>query len=342
MANRQWPTMKDVARQAAVSLSTVSYVLNDSGMVSPQRRARVLEACRLLNYTPNDSARKLRRRFASTIGLVIPDLANQFFAFLAEGVERAASESDVLVVLCAPEADGMSDSVNARLLRSQRLDGVVYLAGASAPAFSLIELTRLGPVVLVDEQIPGFDLPSVVSDNRRGAREIAQHVLEQGHEHAAIIGGPSALWTAQQRLAGYREAFVAAGLDPDEVPVLVGDYRQDSGTELAKQLLSHSRSRRPTALLCANDLMAVGALEYARAVGLRVPEDLSLVGFDDLTFSALLQPRLTTVRQPSRDMGYRAARMLINIIEKDDPGELESFPVAVQLRDSVAPPRNHR
>jgi LacI family transcriptional regulator len=334
--------MKDVARQAGVSLSTVSYVVNDRGLVAPERRARVLEACRLLNYTPNGAARKLRGRFASTIGLVVPDLANQFFAFLAEGVERAASERDVLVVLCAPEAAGMSDSVNARLLRSQRLDGVVYLAGESAPALSLMELIRLGPVVLVDEQIPGFELPSVVSDNRRGAREIAQHVIEQGHERAAIIGGPSALWTAQQRLAGYREAFAAAGRDPDEVPVLVGDYHQSSGTELAKQLLSRDRHRRPTALVCANDLMAVGALEYARSVGLRVPEDFSLVGFDDLPFSALLQPRLTTVRQPARDMGYRAATMLLDLIDKDEPGEPESFPVTVQLRDSVAPPpRDH-
>ena len=188
--------MKDVARHAGVSVSTVSYVLNDSGPVAPERRARVLDAVRVLDYTPNESARSLKRRSASTIGLVIPDLANQYFALIAEGVEKAAAERDVLVVLCAPEATGQPESHHAKLLRSQRVDGVIYLSGSDASPASLLELDRLGAVVLVDERISGFDLPAVTSDNRKGAREIAAHVVEQGHERLAIIGGPTALWTA--------------------------------------------------------------------------------------------------------------------------------------------------
>lgn len=333
--------MKDVARQARVSVSTVSYVLNNSGPVGDERRARVLDACRLLNYIPNGSARKLRGRFPSTIGLVVPDLVNQFFAFVAQGVERAAAERDVLVVLCAPEEDGTTDSVNARLLQSQRLDGVVYLAGARSSAGSLRELMEIGQVVLVDEQIPALDLPSVVADNRHGAREIARHVLALGHERVAIIGGPPALWTSQQRLAGYREAIAAAGLEPDAVPVLEGDYHQASGAALAKRLLGRGEdSTRPTALLCANDLMAIGALEYARSSGLHVPEELSIAGFDDLPIASLLEPRLTTVRQPAREMGYRAAELLFNLIDQTGVAESPLFPVEVQYRESVAPPKS--
>ncbi|NJC67538.1 LacI family transcriptional regulator [Planosporangium flavigriseum] len=335
--------MKDVAQHAGVSVSTVSYVLNNSGPVAADRRARVLDAVEVLNYTPNESARSLKRRSASTIGLVVPDLANQFFALLAEGVERAASERDVLVVLCAPEATGAAGSVNARLLRSQRLDGVVYLSGADMSPSSLLELTRLGPVVLVDEQIPGFDLPAVVSDSRRGARAIARHVLEQGHEQLAIIGGPAQLWTAQQRLAGYREAIAAAGRDPDDLPVLAGDYRQDSGMKLAAQLFAGPPEERPTALLCANDLMAIGALQYCKSVGLTVPDDLSIVGFDDLPVASLLTPALTTVRQPARDMGFAAANRLFDLLEdKSADRSADQFPVTIQIRDSVAPPPGAR
>jgi DNA-binding LacI/PurR family transcriptional regulator len=333
------PTMKDVARHAGVSVSTVSYVLNNSGPVATSRRTRVLDAVRVLNYTPNESARSLKRRSTSTIGLVVPDLANQFFALVTEGVERAAAERDVLVVLCAPEATERPVSHHAKLLQSQRLDGVVYLSGTGTSPSLILELARSGPVVLVDEQISGFGLPAVVSDGRRGAREVAAYVLEQGHRRLAVIGGPTVLWTAEQRLAGYREAVAAAGLAPDEVPVFVGDYRQESGRALAEQALSVSPGQRPTALLCANDLMAIGALEYCRSAGIRVPEDLSIVGFDDVPIASLLTPALTTVRQPAREMGYAAAKLLFDrLAGAADAPPPEVFPATVQIRDSVLPP----
>ncbi|MGE3287292.1 MAG: LacI family DNA-binding transcriptional regulator [Pseudonocardia sp.] len=342
MNNRRRPTMKDVAKHARVSVSTVSYVLNDSGPVAPERRERVLDAVRVLEYSPNESARSLKRRSASAIGLVVPDLTNQFFALVAEGVQGAAIERGVLVVLCAPQATGLPEGLHAKLLRSQRLDGVIYLTGTGALPTEVLELSRSGPVVLVDEQIPGFDLPAVVCDSRRGAREVAAHVLAHGHRRIVVIGGPSAMWTGQQRLAGYREAFAGAGLDPDSVPVLVGDYRQDSGCALAREALSGPPETRPTALICANDLMAIGALEHCKSVGLRVPRDVSIVGFDDLPVSALLTPRLTTVRQPAREMGAAAANRLLDLLAEQDAarpaGEPDMLSTEVEIRDSVAPP----
>lgn len=345
----RWPTMKDVARHAGVSVSTVSYVLNDSGPVAADRRARVMDAVQVLNYTPNEAARGLKRRSAPTIGLIIPELSNPYFAMVAEGVERTASANDALVVFCAPEATGEAESFNGRLLRSQRLNGIIYLSGATTVPRSLLSLTRLGPIVLVDEQLPGFDLPAVVSDNRRGARELAQHVLALGHRRIAVIGGPPTLWTSQQRLAGYREAFAGAGMDPDAVPVLDGNYHQKSGLELARRLLDVDPTHRPTALLCANDLMAIGALEYARSVGLDVPRELSVTGFDDVPFATALTPRLTTVRQPAHDMGSRAARLLFDLIAAKDtnggtqggvdlPNTDTPLPVALCIRDSVVAP----
>ncbi len=335
--------MKDVAKHADVSVSTVSYVLNNSGPVGASRRARVIEAVRALDYTPNESARNLKRRSASTIGLVVPDLANQFFALVTEGVERAAAERDVLVVLCAPEATERPISHHAKLLRSQRLDGVVYLSGIGTSPSLILELAQSGPVVLVDERISGFDLPAVVSDGRLGAREVASYVLGKGHKRLAIIGGPEALWTAEQRLAGYREAIAAAGLDREAVPELVGDYRMESGFSLAQQALSVPPKQRPTALLCANDLMAIGALEYCKSAGIRVPEDVSIAGFDDVPIASLLTPRLTTVSQPAREMGYQAATVLFEMLgEENNQPAHEPFPVTLQIRDSVAAPTSEK
>ncbi len=338
--DKQRPTMKDVAERAGVSVSTVSYVLNGSGPVGSARRERVLEAVRALDYTPNEFARRLKRRAQATIALVVPDLANQFFAMVAEGVERAAAERDALVVLCAPEVTDKPGLHHARLLRSQRVDGVIYLSNTGMPPSTIIELIRAGPIVLVDEPVAGFDLPAVVSDCRRGAREVAQHVFDSGRRRVAVIGGPPSLWTAQQRLAGYREAAAAAGLDPDALPVYVGDYRQASGERLAEQILAGKRGRRPEALLCANDLMAVGAMQFCKAAGIDVPADVSLVGFDDLPFASLLTPPLTTVRQPARDMGQRAANLLFERLggEGGASGEAEgALPVEVMIRGSVAP-----
>lgn len=332
------PTMKDVANRAGVAVSTVSYVINDSGPVAPDRRARVLEAVSALGYLRNESARNLKRRSVATIGLVVPDLVNQHFALIAEGVEHAASEKDVLVVFCTPEASGDGESWNSRLLRSQRLDGLIYLSGAETRMASLIELTRVGPVVLVDERLPGSDLPSVVSQNRRGAREIASHVISLGHERLAILSGPLELWTAEQRLSGYREAIAAAGMDPDAIPMLEGDYRMSSGEKLAAEWLEGLAHERPTALICANDLMAVGALAYCRRAGLRVPEDVSVVGFDDLPFASLLTPSLTTVRQPAREMGISATKLLLGMVAGEGQASPPAEPVTLMVRESAGAP----
>lgn len=335
---RKRPTIKEVAKAANVSVSTVSYVLNGTGPVAEERRIRVLNAVRELQYSPNESARTLKSQRSSTIGVIVPDLTNQFFAMVTEGVQSAAADRNVLVVLIVPAQTERSEEEQIRLLRSQRLDGVVYLTGTGSMPASIYDLARSGPVVLVDERIPGLDLPAVVASSRKGARAVAAHVMEMGHRQIAIIGGPGSLWTAQQRLAGYREALAAAGIDPDSVPLYEGDYRQASGRALAAKALA--ADPRPTALICANDLMAIGALEHCRAEGLRVPDDVSLVGFDDLPIANLLTPRLTSVRQPAHQMGEKAASLLLDLLEDRELASecVDDLPTTLEVRDSVAPP----
>lgn len=332
--------MKDVAEQARVSVSTVSYVLNNNGQVSAERRSRVLNAVRALDYIPNESARSLKRQSASTIGLVVPDLVNEFFSRLARGVVQAAAMHDMLVVLCSAENSEEAEFGNARLLRSRRVDGVIYESGFHESPRSLLELQSLGPVVLVDERIPGLDLPAVVADGRRGSRDVAAHVIELGHRRIACIAGPTTHWTAEQRLSGYREGLALGGIDPDEMSVLVGDYEMNSGYELAKVFLDVPKPQRPTAVLCANDLMAVGALEYCRANAIDVPGDVSIVGFDDIPTVQLLTPRLTTVRQPAHEMGMRAAELLISMVQgRENPDLLRPHPVELVVRESTAKPK---
>ena len=340
MKSNQRPTMKDVADYAKVSVSTVSYVLNGNGQVSDERRTRVNNAIKALNYIRNESARSLKRQVASTIGLVVPDLVNQFFSLLARGVVRAAAAHDILVVLCSAENTREAEYSNSRLLQSQRVDGVIYESGFHESPDSLLKLRSLGPVVLVDERIPGLNLPAVVADGRRGAREVTNHVVELGHKRFACIAGPTDHWTAEQRLAGYREGLAMGGINPDEMAVRVGDYGMDSGYKLAESLLNVPKSERPTALLCANDMMAIGALEYCKASGIRVPGDISIVGFDDVPTAQLLTPRLTTVRQPAYEMGISAAELLIGLTQGKENAELlKSHPVEMVVRESTGIPK---
>ena len=333
------PTMKDVARHAGVAVSTVSYVINESGPVAPDRRARVLDAVRELGYAPSEAARSLKRRRIASIGLIVPDLGNQFFAAVAESVTEAAMAHDVLVVLCTTDATQEREAYYTRLLRSQRVDGVIYLSGTGVPPRALVELAELHAVVFVDERVVGLHVPFVGADNRRGARASMAHVLGHGHERIAIVGGPVALWTAEQRLAGYREALAAGGLDPDAVPVLDGDYRRASGYAAACEALTGPPTSRPTAVVCANDLMALGVVEYCRDHGLRVPDDLSVVGFDDVPLASLLTPSLTTVRQPAGDMGRQATEMLLATVAGDEqPAGQGLLPTELQVRESSGPP----
>lgn len=331
------PTIRDVAREAGVSIGTVSAVINDRGHVARDTRRHVLRCIADLGFEPNNAARSLKRGRISSIGFIVPDLKNPFFAAIAEGIQSAIGNDDILLMLCITGSSTEREEYYARTLRTQRLDGVIYLSGTGLPSPSLLELARAGGVVFVDEPLAGIDTPFVGCNNLSGARLIARQVIDCGHRRVAIIGGPPRLWTSEQRLAGFRESIAAAGLDPDAIPTVPGDYGERSGYEAAAKLLNGARQNWPSAILCANDLMAIGVMRYCRERGIAIPGELSISGFDDIAGSELLLPALSTVAQPSHEMGHAAAELLLQRIGvRADVPPVSNFPVSLKWRDSVA------
>lgn len=335
---RRATTIRDVAALAGVSVGTVSAVINGSSTVTEGKRQRVLKSIQDLSYKPNNSARSLRNRHVSSVGLILPDLQNPFFSSIAEGVQLTAEENDVLLVLCITWAKAEREQYYAQTLQSARMDGVIYVSGSGIPSPDLLLLAQSRQILFVDESLPGVDIPFISAENRSGARQVADHVLRQGHTAIGIIGGPPRLWTSDQRLAGYREALAGAGLDPDAAPTMAGEYDEASGYRIAQEMLGRPGARI-TALLCANDLMAIGAMKYCRDAGLRVPADVSITGFDNIPSSSLVDPPLTTVTQPGRDMGRAAAQLLLHQIKGTSPPPMTNFPTALCVRNSVSAPR---
>lgn len=331
------PTIRDVAREAGVSIGTVSAIINGRENVAEDTRRHVLRFISELGFEPNNAARSLKRGRISSIGFVVPDLSNPFFAAVAEGVQSGIGEDDVLLMLCITWSRSDREEYFARVIRTQRLDGVIYLTGTGLPSASLIELAKSGSVVFVDEVLAGLDVPFVGSQNLAGARRVAGHVLAAGHRRLAVLGGPPRLWTSEQRLAGFRKSIAAAGLDPDRVAYGAGDYSEGSGYRAAAALLAGPPERRPSAILCANDLMAVGVMRYCRDAGIAIPGELSVTGFDDIAAAEFLQPPLTTVAQPGFAMGKAAAELLFYRIGMRAAGPPSTlFDTELRIRSSVA------
>lgn len=333
------PTIRDVARLANVSIGTVSAVINNSDRpMAARTREHVLRCIAELNFAPNNAARSLKNQRISSIGFIVPDLGNAFFVDVADGIQQVLDTVDCLLVLCMTRSDTRREEYYAQVMRSQRLDGVIYLSGTGLPSPSLISLAKKGLVVFVDECLPGIDVPFISSQNLIGARAMAQYVLAQRHRSLAIVGGPRGLWTSEQRLAGFREAFAGAGIMPDSVPVLAGDYTEAAGRRAADDIGTRPRETRPTAVLCANDLMAIGFIRRCGELNIRIPEDISVTGFDDIPEARLLSPQLTTVRQPGQSMGSAAATLLLRRIGalSVEPGQ-NDFATELCLRQSVKP-----
>ncbi|RJG46124.1 MULTISPECIES: LacI family DNA-binding transcriptional regulator [unclassified Mesorhizobium] len=330
------PTIRDVAREAGVSIGTVSAVINGRGLVADDTKRHVLRFIAELGFEPNNAARSLKRGRISSIGFVVPDLGNPFFASVAEGIQHGIADNDILLMLCITWSKTEREEYFARVLRTQRLDGVIYLSGTGLPSPSLLELAKTGSVVFVDEVLPGLDVPFVGSNNLAGARAIARHVLDCGHRKIAIIGGPPRLWTSEQRLAGFRESLASVGLDPDAATYVSGDYSERSGYLAATNLLTGDPAARPTAILCANDLMAIGVMRFCRESGISIPGQLSITGFDDIANAEFLLPSLSTVAQPAQEMGRAAAELLLHRKGvRADPPVTTRFPTAVRIRNSV-------
>ena len=303
-------TIREVAESAGVSYATVSHVINNTRWVSQETRERVLAAMDALNYRPNALARSLRQGKTNTIGLVLPDSANPFFAEISRSIEDEAFKKGYSVFLCNTELDTERELFYVDVLSKKQVDGIVFVA-AGDQADSLDFLVRRNmPVVMIDRNLPNVDVDAVLTDNQLGGFLATRHLLELGHTRIACIAGPSSITPSAERIIGYRRALEEAGLPFDESLVMRGDYHARSGMEITHSLLQ--MTPRPTAIFSLNDLMAIGALRAAAEAGCSVPKDLAVVGYDDLEIAHFTNPPLTTIAQPKKEIGAQAVTLLVD------------------------------
>ncbi len=301
-------TIHDVARLAGVSIATVSAVINKKGTVSPGLTQRVQKALEALDYQPHRLARSLKVQRTHTIGMVIPDLTNLFFAEVVRGVEDEARGQGYSIILCDSNEDPALELANLNTLHAWRVDGVL-LAPCNVQAGFDSTMRRRFPIVFVDRIVPGFAGPAVITDNFRGAYEAARHLISLGHTRIATIVGRLEFSNAIDRLEGFRKALQEAGLPLHQEYLQQGDFRLESGYRCGKQLLG--LDRKPTAIFSCSNSMTLGLMGAINEMGLRCPEDVSILGFDDFDWAANFSPRLTTVAQPTYEIGKQAIQMLL-------------------------------
>lgn len=310
-------SMRDVALQAQVSVGTVSHVVNHPDRVQPKTRQRVEQAIAELGWVPNPQARALRSGRSRTIGLAVMDVANPFFADLLRGAQARFEEAGYTATI--GDADNRL-AREAHLLRSflgQRLSGVILGPIGALPP-EVAALTDAGvPTVLVD-RIGGEDCCTIGVDDIAGGHLAGEHLVETGHRRIAFVGGPAELPQVAQRLTGLQRACRNGGVEVIEVPTPALDF--PSGREAADRIAAMDPASRPTGILCANDLLAIGMLQGCVSHGLRVPEDVALIGYDDIEFAAAAAVPLSSVAQPRRDLGTRAADLLLQEIEDRNEG----------------------
>lgn len=325
------PTIYDVARLAGVSTATVSRALNGTGQIAPATRAAIEEAVQRLGYRANSVARSLVTKSTQTIALLLPDITNPFYAALVGGVQESTLAHGYTMLLCTTEGDPAREEQYLSLLRAQQVDGAL-VDGLRLPAARIARFVKDGfPIVCLDRDVESDSVPLVQVDNRLGGRLATEHLLRLGHRRIAHVTGARELRISEERLAGYREALADHF---DEQLVAHGAFTEESGRAATLGLLE----RRPdlTAVFAANDLSALGAMSALTARGRRVPEDVSVVGFDDLRLSAFTSPPLTTIHQPATEIGQRATELLLDLTQgREAPRTLHLLEPRLVIRAST-------
>jgi LacI family repressor for deo operon, udp, cdd, tsx, nupC, and nupG len=334
------PNIYEVAKRAGVSPSTVSRVLSQPDVVSLKTRNRVLRAVDVLGYTPNSTAQNLRTARTGKLLVTVPDISNPFFSLILQGIEDAAQRVEYAVLLGDTQHDERREQRYASMLSSKEADGLIFL-GHRLPEAAQARIRhaapRCAPVVNGCEFNPRVGVPSVHIDNARAAADAMSLLHDLGHRRIGIVSGPLASPLSRDRLRGASVVGHALGDDVDELIVVGGDFTLESGVEAAARLLG--MAKRPSAIFCFNDEMAMGVLDHARRIGVRVPEDLSVVGFDDIRFARYTQPSLTTVAQPMREIGEGTVKLLLAILADDSvtPASI-TLPHRLVVRGTTGPP----
>ncbi|AZM49281.1 LacI family transcriptional regulator [Streptomyces sp. WAC 06738] len=329
------PVIADVAARAGVSRTTVSHALSGKRPVSPRVLKRVQEAMAELGYVPRRAAQTLKSGASQIVGLIVPDISNTFFADLAKGVEDVSLDQGYNVVFGNTAFEVERERFHLNMIRSQAVDGVVYAAGAPSPAPDTAEMLAGIPFVLVDEEVPGIGATSVVSDNAEGGRLAARHLAALNHRDALVLSASSQLMSSLRRVEGFRDLWLETGGSCEVRP---GGFTYDGGYAAIREAAVLFLERGFTCVFAVNDMMALGAVAALRDLGLAIPADVSVVGFDDVLAAHLIEPALTTVRQDAAVLGRTAAEELYRIIADPASGpEHTVLPVTLRERHSTAP-----
>ena len=303
-------TLHEVAQRAGVSAMTVSRVVNGRGRVDSETRQRVEEAIQALDYVPNRIARGLISQKTQTIGIIVPDIVNPFFAPVVRGAESAARKAGYRVLLCNSEGDLRLEREYIEDLVAHRVEGLLLAPASDRSRSSILSLLRGGfPLVLIDRALPDADCDLIVSDNAQGARRLIEHLIAIGHREIAHVSDAEDTSTGRERLRGYREALEAAGIPFQPELVIRTTVDRIGGYRAAQEILA--RDPLPTAIFAVNNMTAVGTMEALRERGLSVPKDMGLVCFDDVEHLAVLSPILTVIDQPAETFGSLGVQLLL-------------------------------
>lgn len=328
------PTIRDVAQRAGVSSTTVSYVLNGTRFVSPGTQARILRAIDDLDYKPDHIARSLRAKRTMTVGMIVSDISNPFYADIVRGAEDVLSATGYGLILCNTDEAPNRELAALQLLCQKKVDGLITVAtGQNVDA--LYDASAAGlPIVLVDRRLPGDRLDTVVADDECGAYQATQHLVQRGHRRIGLISGRVGISTTDHRRAGYQAALRDSGMAPAPDLMQVGHSTVEGGVAAANALLDLADP--PTGVFATNNLMTVGLFVALKQRRLRCPDDVAVVGFDDMVWLSAFSPSVTTIAQPSYELGKQAAELLwTRVAEKNgsDP-RVVVLPAQLVVRES--------
>jgi LacI family repressor for deo operon, udp, cdd, tsx, nupC, and nupG len=336
---RRQPSIKDIARIAKVSHPTVSRALQNSPLVNAKTAAKIRKIAEDAGYRASAVARGLVTRRTKTIGLVVTTVNDPFAGEVALGIEKAANEHGYSVFLANSDAEPERERRMVQTFAEQRVDGIVVTSSRVGAEYLPVLAEMMVPIVLVNDQYPGEFMHSVMIENVQGSRAAAAHLIALGHRRIAYVGDRSGYQSDTERLAGYKEALAAAGIAFAPELAVKGDGKPEAAIEAVNALLALEHP--PTAICCYNDMTALGAMRAIAARGLRVPDDISVTGFDDLFFAAYLDPPLTTVHQPMRRMGQMAMENLLKLMQGGEPVEQARVEAKLVVRASTGKASAH-
>lgn len=305
--------IKTVAEKADVSTATVSRVLRDFPGVREKTKKRVLKAISELNYEVDAVARSLRRKKTNTIGVIVGNILSQFYSIIAKSVEDVAQKNGYNMILCNGDDDPQKELKYLKVLKSNRVDGIILTPTGKNAEYVNRLIDSGTKVVLLDRLIEGVNCDAVLVDNETGAYKAVKHLIDQGYRKIGIITGYLDRTTGRERLNGYLRALNEAGIPRDDTLIKVGNFKKRSGIELTKEILQ--MENRPEAIFVSNIDMTLGTLITIKEMGLKIPDDIGVVGFDDPEWAMILDPPITAISQPAYSLGSTSAEMLIKKIE---------------------------